>query len=100
MLRSSISLGVGQRNYDFRTLITQEEIDRAAVGRKVNVELEGSGWAPFARLQLDGRLFGLSRVGSFLQYQVMLPNSVQKTRVVSYFVGLSYDFSRLSGAVE
>ena len=100
LFRSSVSLGVGQRNYDFRTLITKEEIDRVSAGRKVNVELEGSGWAPFCRLQLDGRLFGLSRIGGFVQYQVMLPNSVQKTRVVSYFAGLSYDFSRLSGAVE
>lgn len=100
VIRSGISIGVGQRNYDFRTLITQEEIDRAASNRKVKVELEGSGWAPFARLQLDGRFFGVSRVGGFLQYQVMLPNSVQKTRVVSYFVGLSYDFSRFSGAIE
>ncbi len=96
LIRSSISLGVGQRNYDFRTLVTQDEINKT----KVKVELEGSGWAPFVRLQLDGRLFRLSRIGSFFQYQVMLPNSVQRTRVVSYFVGLSYDFSRLSGAVE
>ncbi len=100
LFRSSVSLGVGQRNYDFRTLIAKEQIDRVAAGRKVNVELEGSGWAPFGRLQIDGRLFGLSRIGGFLQYQVMLPNSVQKTRVVSYFAGLSYDFSRLSGTVE
>ena len=100
VIRSSISVGIGQRSYDFRTLVTQEEIDRVSVARKVNVELEGSGWAPFVRLQLDGRLFGMSRIGGFLQYQVMLPNAVQKTRVASYFVGLSYDFSRLSGSVE
>jgi len=100
VIRSSVSLGIGQRNYDFRTLISNDEAQKILAERKVKVELEGSGWAPFARFQIDGRLFGFSRVGGFLQYQMMLPNAVQKTRVTSYFAGLSYDFSRLSGVSE
>lgn len=100
VLRSSVSLGIGQRNYDFRTLISAEEANRIRSQPGAVLELEGSGWAPFARVQVDGRFFGMARIGGFLQYQVMLSNSYQKTKVTSYFVGLSYDFSRLSGATE
>ena len=96
-LRGLISAGVGTRSYDFRTLISTKEIELAQAQGKT-IELEGSGWAPFLRLQFDARVWMFARVGAFFQLQNVLQNKAHRTRVQSYFIGLTYEFSRLSGA--
>jgi hypothetical protein len=97
MARSLLFAGVGQRTFDFRSLITQEQVDIAR-SRDLVLELEGSGWAPFVRLQFDTRVLGTARVGTFVQYQSVLAAPRQRTTIQSYTVGMTYDFSRLTGA--
>jgi hypothetical protein len=94
--RGVVAAGIGQRNFDFRSLVSDEEVLLASQ-RGQTIELEGSTWAPFVRLQINSRVFEFARLGAFVQYQRTLQNRVIKTQIQSYFVGLTYDFVQLKG---
>lgn len=93
--RGLVSFGIGSRNYDFRSLLSEDSVNNAKAQGKT-LDVEGSGWAPFARMHFDTVVGASARLGAFLQFQSILPNSASNTRIQSFVLGLVYDFGRLS----
>jgi hypothetical protein len=93
--RGLLSFGIGQRTYDFRSLISEESVNSAKAQGKT-IDVEGSGWAPFARVHVDAVVGQSARVGTFAQVQSILPSSISSTKIQSLVLGLVYDFGRLS----